>query len=75
MAPALEKARLEQGRLFGLLWCHRAGAGQRRAAGAVEQEALATVASEGEMLDMESLRHAGFGSAVLLGGLPLRGGI
>lgn len=58
LAPALEQARLEQGRLLGLL-----GAIGLEQATAVQrelwvQEALATVAIEGEQLNLESLRSS-----------------
>lgn len=58
MAPALEQARLEQGRLLGLL-----GALGLEQANAVQrelwvQEALATAAIEGEQLNLESLRSS-----------------
>jgi Fic family protein len=58
LAPALEKARLEQGRLLGLL-----GAIGLEQANAVQrelwvQEALATAAIEGEKLNVESLRSS-----------------
>lgn len=58
MAPALEQARLEQGRLLGLL-----GAIGLEQANAVQrelwvQEALATAAIEGEQLNIESLRSS-----------------
>ena len=56
LAPALDQARLEQGRLLGLL-----GAIGLEQANAVQrdlwvQEALATAAIEGEQLNLESLR-------------------
>ena len=58
LAPALELARLEQGRLLGLL-----GAIGLEQANAVQrelwvQEALATAAIEGEQLNLESLRSS-----------------
>lgn len=58
LAPALEQARLEQGRLLGLL-----GAIGLEQANAVQrelwvQEALATAAIEGEQLNLESLRSS-----------------
>ncbi len=58
LAPALDQARLEQGRLLGLL-----GAIGLEQANAVQrelwvQEALATAAIEGEQLDLESLRSS-----------------
>lgn len=58
LAPALERARLEQGRLLGLL-----GAIGLEQATAVQrelwvQEALATAAIEGEQLNLESLRSS-----------------
>ena len=58
LAPALEQARLEQGRLLGLL-----GAIGLEQANAVQrelwvQEALATAAIEGEQLNIESLRSS-----------------
>lgn len=58
LAPALEQARLEQGRLLGLL-----GALGLEQANAVQrelwvQEALATAAIEGEQLNLESLRSS-----------------
>jgi Fic family protein len=58
LAPALEQARLEQGRLLGLL-----GAIGLEQAKAVQrelwvQEALATAAIEGEQLNLESLRSS-----------------
>ena len=58
LAPALEQARLEQGRLLGLL-----GAIGLEQATAVQrelwvQEALATAAIEGELLNLESLRSS-----------------
>ncbi|TXT40922.1 MAG: filamentation induced by cAMP protein fic [Comamonadaceae bacterium] len=58
LAPALDQARLEQGRLLGLL-----GAIGLEQANAVQrdlwvQEALATAAIEGEQLNLESLRSS-----------------
>ena len=58
LAPALEQARLEQGRLLGLL-----GAIGLEQANVVQrelwvQEALATAAIEGEQLNLESLRSS-----------------
>lgn len=58
LAPALDQARLEQGRLLGLL-----GAIGLEQANAVQrelwvQEALATTAIEGEQLNLESLRSS-----------------
>lgn len=58
VAPALDHARLEQGRLLGLL-----GAIGLEQANAVQrelwvQEALATAAIEGEQLNLESLRSS-----------------
>ena len=58
LAPALDQARLEQGRLLGLL-----GAIGLDQANAVQrelwvQEALATAAIEGEQLNLESLRSS-----------------
>jgi len=58
LAPALEQARLEQGRLLGLL-----GAIGLEQANAVQrelwvQEAVATAAIEGEQLNLESLRSS-----------------
>lgn len=58
LAPALEQARLQQGRLLGLL-----GAIGLEQANAVQrelwvQEALATAAIEGEQLNVESLRSS-----------------
>lgn len=58
LAPALEQARLEQGRLLGLL-----GALGLEQANAVQrelwvQDALATAAIEGEKLNLESLRSS-----------------
>lgn len=58
LAPALDQARLEQGRLLGLL-----GAIGMEQANAVQrelwvQEALATAAIEGEQLNLESLRSS-----------------
>lgn len=58
LAPALDQARLEQGRLLGLL-----GAIGLEQANAVQrelwvQEALATAAIEGEQLNVESLRSS-----------------
>jgi len=58
LAPALDQARLEQGRLLGLL-----GAIRLEQANAVQrdlwvQEALATAAIEGEQLNLESLRSS-----------------
>ena len=58
LAPALDQARLEQGRLLGLL-----GAIGLEQANAVQrelwvQEALATAAIEGELLNIESLRSS-----------------
>ena len=58
LAPALDQARLEQGRLLGLL-----GAIGLEQANAVQrelwvQEALATAALEGEQLNLESLRSS-----------------
>ena len=58
LAPVLEQARLEQGRLLGLL-----GAIGLEQANAVQrelwvQEALATAAIEGEQLNVESLRSS-----------------
>ena len=58
LAPALDQARLEQGRLLGLL-----GAIGLEQANAVQrelwvQEALATAALEGEQLNVESLRSS-----------------
>jgi Fic family protein len=58
LAPALDQARLEQGRLLGLL-----GAIGLEQANAVQrdlwvQEALATAAIEGELLNLESLRSS-----------------
>ena len=58
LAPVLEQARLEQGRLLGLL-----GAIGLEQANAVQrelwvQEALATAAIEGEQLNLESLRSS-----------------
>ena len=58
LAGALDQARLEQGRLLGLL-----GAIGLEQANAVQrelwvQEALATAAIEGEQLDLESLRSS-----------------
>ena len=58
LAPVLEQARLEQGRLLGLL-----GAIGLEQANAVQrelwvQEALATAAIEGEQLSLESLRSS-----------------
>ena len=58
MAPALEQARLEQGRLLGLLSAiglEQANAVQREL---WVQEALATAAIEGEQLNLESLRSS-----------------
>ena len=58
LAPALDQARLEQGRLLGLL-----GAIGLEQANSVQselwvQEALATAAIEGEQLNLESLRSS-----------------
>ena len=58
LAPALDQARLEQGRLLGLL-----GAIGLEQANAVQgelwvQEALATAAIEGEQLNLESVRSS-----------------
>ena len=58
LAPALDQARLEQGRLLGLL-----GAIGLEQANAVQrelwvQDALATAAIEGEQLNLESLRSS-----------------
>ena len=58
LAPALEQARLEQGRLLGLLSAiglEQANAVQREL---WVQEALATAAIEGEQLNVESLRSS-----------------
>jgi len=58
LAPALEQARLEQGRLLGLLSAiglDQANAVQREL---WVQEALATAAIEGEQLNLESLRSS-----------------
>ena len=58
LAPALDQARLEQGRLLGLLAAiglEQANAVQREL---WVQEALATAAIEGEQLNLESLRSS-----------------
>ncbi|MFN7155022.1 MAG: Fic family protein [Acidovorax sp.] len=58
LAPSLEQARLEQGRLLGLLSAiglEQANAVQREL---WVQEALATAAIEGEQLNVESLRSS-----------------
>jgi Fic family protein len=58
LAPALDQARLEQGRLLGLLSAiglEQANAVQREL---WVQEALATAAIEGEQLNLESLRSS-----------------
>lgn len=58
LAPALDQARLEQGRLLGLLSAiglEQANAVQREL---WVQEALATAAIEGEQLNIESLRSS-----------------
>ena len=58
LAPALDQARLEQGRLLGLLSAlglDQANAVQREL---WVQEALATAAIEGEQLNLESLRSS-----------------
>ena len=58
VAPALDQARLEQGRLLGLLSAiglEQANAVQREL---WVQEALATAAIEGEQLNLESLRSS-----------------
>jgi Fic family protein len=58
LAPALDQARLEQGRLLGLLCAiglEQANAVQREL---WVQEALATAAIEGEQLNLESLRSS-----------------
>jgi Fic family protein len=58
LAPALDAARLEQGKLLGLIDAVGMGQGQALALALWEQEALATSAIEGEKLDLAAVRSS-----------------
>ena len=58
LAPALDAARLEQGKLLGLLDAIGLSQGQVLAQTLWEQEALATAAIEGEKLDLAAVRSS-----------------
>ena len=58
LAPALDAARLEQGKLLGLMAALGLGQGQALAQALWEQEALATAAIEGEKLDLVAVRSS-----------------
>ena len=58
LAPALDAARLAQGKLLGLLEAIGSSQGQVLAQTLWEQEALATAAIEGEKLDLAAVRSS-----------------
>jgi len=58
LAPALDAARLEQGKLLGMMAAIGLGQGQALALALWEQEALATAAIEGEKLDLAAVRSS-----------------
>jgi Fic family protein len=58
LAPALDAARLEQGKLLGLMAAIGLGQEQALAQALWEQEALATAAIEGEKLDLAAVRSS-----------------